>query len=181
MLKGRRVRAIPQDFADALAVEQISLDDLLPHLQTSPLSPSDCQPALRPATPTESQGPSLSAVLGPELSGSSDRSQHPFIPANFPSFPSKHSYRFTPDVRHTESDPRRVRERATEEARLGEEALRRLMSAARGDGKERDSAMGSGRSSTKRKMLDDLWLETMQEIAKEEGKEGHSASPATEW
>lgn len=176
MLASRRVTAIPQDFASVLAREGISLIDLLPCLRNPIAPPSLCQQSLRPPSPSnQHEESSLSPILGPELNGDSERTRFSFIPAPFPSFPSKHTYKSTLDVKTVERDLRRVRERATEEARLGEEALRRLMmSAGRGKGiRKRKRGAGSPREK-----MEDLWRQTMEAIAKEEGKE---MPPSLEW
>lgn len=67
--------------------------------------------------------------LGPLLNGPPDKQAKAFVPKHFPNFPSKHTYKATAEFPDRESDPRKVRERATEEGRLGEEALRRLVGA----------------------------------------------------
>jgi transcription initiation factor TFIID subunit 8 len=63
------------------------------------------------------------------LNGPPNEQAKAFVPKHFPDFPSKHTYRSTAEFPDRESDPRRVRERATEEGRMGEEALRRLVGA----------------------------------------------------
>jgi hypothetical protein len=66
-------------------------------------------------------------LLGNELSGAVDKLTKPFIPKKFPAFPSKHTYKATEVMPERETDPRKIREKATEAARHGEEALRRLV------------------------------------------------------
>ena len=166
MLSCRRASPIPQDFEAALARERIHVVDLLPHLHT-PVPPSLAQPTLPRPPPTEPPAPSLSPVLGPILSGSSERVHRRFVPKNFPPFPSKHSYQFTADVPETDRDPRRVRERATEEGRLGEEALRGLMNGNKEDQAGEIGVTDGRRGVSQRRRLEDLWLETMEEVAKE--------------
>ncbi|KAL9607712.1 MAG: hypothetical protein Q9204_009301, partial [Flavoplaca sp. TL-2023a] len=59
-----------------------------------------------------------------------------------------------------EEDPRKIRERAAEEGRLAEEALRRLISAKSSD---RPPSLRDGRRGKSiREQRDDLWKETMQ-------------------
>jgi hypothetical protein len=64
------------------------------------------------------------------LSGEDDRATRSYIPKNFPDFPSKHTYSATAVFTERESDTRKIRERATEDGRYGEEALRKLARAA---------------------------------------------------
>lgn len=69
---------------------------------------------------------STESLLGGELSGEADKKTKAFIPAKFPSFPSKHTYKWTEKPSTRETDPRKIREEAAKSARQGEEALRRL-------------------------------------------------------
>ncbi|KAL8988239.1 MAG: hypothetical protein Q9169_008588, partial [Polycauliona sp. 2 TL-2023] len=59
-----------------------------------------------------------------------------------------------------EEDPRKIRERAAEEGRLAEEALRRLISAKSSD--RPPTLRGGRRGKSMREQRDDLWKETMQ-------------------
>ncbi|EFR03569.1 bromodomain associated domain-containing protein [Nannizzia gypsea CBS 118893] len=148
MTSSRRVQPIPQDFEHALRYHSIRVDSLRPHLsafqrttQASPATPSS-KPSLLTPPPEEGADddeddkpiPTRNyAFLGPELnSGDSDPKKISYIPKNFPSFPSKHTYQETPVfATKRETNPEKIRERATEEGRLGEEALRKLTRAAR--------------------------------------------------
>ncbi|KAI5282686.1 hypothetical protein KEM52_003610, partial [Ascosphaera acerosa] len=146
MHASRRTTPIPPDFEHALAANQLSPDLLQPY--TVPLSPSS-RPYRRVTPPKEAEedravegeghdDPFTTTVqtyafLGPELSPAAAAAataeppaQPAYIPRHFPAFPSKHTYIATPIVTKRKVDPRWVRERATEEGRLGEEALRRL-------------------------------------------------------
>lgn len=66
-------------------------------------------------------------LLGEELSGEADKLTKPYIPKKFPAFPSKHTYKATDQMPERETDPRKIREKATQAARSGEEALRKLV------------------------------------------------------
>jgi hypothetical protein len=128
----RRIQPIPQDFEYALRRSFISVDDLTPHLKSlRALVPA---PTLLPSPPPEEKDPfddfSGMPVLDPYLSGENDRVRSQYIPPHFPQFPSKHTYRYTPVFTERELDPRKIRERATEDGRHGEEALRKLARAA---------------------------------------------------
>ncbi|KAI9673640.1 MAG: hypothetical protein M1817_002277 [Caeruleum heppii] len=167
MLASRRTQPLPQDFVHALTALNMPSSTLEPYLATL-LSPNLTQPPLRPSTPPSDPHPPLSPILGPTLSGALEKSTAPYVPPHFPDFPSKHTYRATPRFEDRDRDPRRMRERATEEGRLGEEALRRLMSA--GSEAERsagDGAVGAPRRErpSKRRERLDIWAETMAKVA----------------
>lgn len=67
-------------------------------------------------------------MLGAELVDV-HHSAHAYVPAHFPPLPSQHSWKQTPVYTERENDPRKIRERATQEGILAEQALRKLTSA----------------------------------------------------
>ncbi|OBT39937.1 hypothetical protein VE00_09454 [Pseudogymnoascus sp. WSF 3629] len=96
------------------------------------------------------------------LSGAVDKLTKPFIPKKFPAFPSKHTYKATEVMPDRETDPRKIREKATEASRHGEEALRRLV----GVGKVGDQK-GVRKSLLKnpaKKHRHELWDLAMQDL-----------------
>ncbi|KAJ5626263.1 transcriptional regulator family: Bromodomain transcription factor [Penicillium lagena] len=104
-----------------------------PHRRPSPISQititrRTCSSA-PPSPPPEDEGIRKFPFLS-SLSGEDDRATRSYIPKNFPDFPSKHTYSATPVFTERESDTRKIRERATEDGRHGEEALRKLARAA---------------------------------------------------
>ncbi|PYH48627.1 uncharacterized protein BP01DRAFT_371554 [Aspergillus saccharolyticus JOP 1030-1] len=128
MLASRRIQPIPHDFDDALRRHSVSPNDLLPHIPPHPrLEPVS---TLLPSPPPEEDSFKTLPSLGPQLSGDNDRVRSSHIPKHFPAFPSKHTYRHTPVFTEREQDARKIRERATEDGRHGEEALRKLARAA---------------------------------------------------
>ena len=137
------------------------------------------------ANQAEPPSPDVLSFLGPELSGAPEKEQSPYIPSHFPAFPSKHTYKATPEFTEREKDPRAVRERATEEGRLGEEALRRLIGAGKAGDNRRNSLRGKGLGGPRQK-LEQMWLRTMQVVSEQEeqrekGSEvdaGHQAGQA---
>lgn len=167
MLSCRRGRPIPQDFTRALSLHNLTVSSLIPHLQP-PVSPSLSQPRLEIATEGEPLQPTLLPFLGPTLSGAIEKDQSPYIPSHFPAFPSKHTYKATPEFTERENDPRAVRERATEEGRLGEEALRRLIGAGK-SGEDRHSGLSHGKGlAGSQQKRDEIWLKTLMAVSQEE-------------
>ncbi|KAL1961418.1 hypothetical protein VTO42DRAFT_146 [Malbranchea cinnamomea] len=157
MHNGRRTQPLPHDFEFALRTNKLPLDSLRPYLKPSPPTRKTL-PAL-PTPPPEEQASAIdNSFLGDDLSGSLDQKKASHIPSHFPRFPSRHTYQNTEVFTKREADPRKVREQATEEGRLGEEALRKLARAAK-----------DGRMRAKRQMEKRLWgrseenMETMFE------------------
>lgn len=153
MLCSRRLQPIPHDFEHALKRARLSADDLRPYLKTTkPVAPV---PTLLPSPPPEDEVtrklPFLNALKGEE-----GRTSRSYVPKHFPDFPSKHTYSATAVFTERESDPRKVRERAAEDGRHGEEALRKLASAA-----FRDSLTGS---TSKDKKLWGRRMESMESM-----------------
>ena len=132
MASSRRTQPIPHDFEHALQRNDIPLASLRPHLK--PLSSVKPVARLLPEPAPEEPEPRTDLpFLGPELSGTAHRYKSAYIPKHFPNFPSRHTYQETPVFTKRETDPRKIREQATEEGRLGEEALRKLTRAAKDD------------------------------------------------
>lgn len=127
MLSSRRARPIPFDYEYALRRHGLTDRLLRPHLKP-PVPRSQTQLTFEQPEPEVKEVEVLPELLGQELSGVSDKLTKPYIPKQFPAFPSKHTYKATGVIPEREIDPRKVRERATEAARHGEEALRRLVS-----------------------------------------------------
>lgn len=165
MSSSRRVQPLPQDFIHALAHQGIRPSSLLQHLDL-PVSPSITQPSIPPPPPQEPPPPDLEGLLGPELSGVRDKAERPYIPSHFPAFPSKHTWQSTPVFTDRENDPRRIRERATEEGILAEQALRKLMAASK-TGLQKRGGMNN-RQSAQRRKSDRLWAHAMAAIQKDE-------------
>jgi transcription initiation factor TFIID subunit 8 len=161
MASSRRSQPIPQDFAFALWKQKLSLSCLGPHLQ-SPITPLISQQSLPTPPPEDPPDPPLSPILGPDLSGALDKQKAPYIPTHFPSLPSKHTYKATPEFTERERDPRKVRECATEEGRLGEDALRRLLGAASSGGHRASSSLNC--RSSKLKQRNRMWEQTVEAL-----------------
>ncbi|EOD47285.1 putative bromodomain associated protein [Neofusicoccum parvum UCRNP2] len=143
MEHARRTAPTPPDFARALARSGYASSDLEPQLRLR-VPPAVALPPVPDAPPAEEPPPQLEEVLGAELSGKGEKDGRPYIPAHLPSFPSKHTWQSTPVFSSRETDPRKIRERATQEGILAEQALRKLMAANRTGSSRKRAAPGDG-------------------------------------
>lgn len=161
MLTCRRIQTLPQDFLQALHEHQLSLRALLPHADP-PVSPSKSQFSLKIDRKSNPEDKRIRRVE--TFMATSDDEGKSYIPGHFPKLPSQHTYKGTPDKLEREHDPRKIRERATEEGRLGEEALRRLVAAASEHQSRRVSHKGK---KSPQEARDDIWRETMEAVGQD--------------
>ena len=168
MLSCRRAQSIPQDYVHALRSHQLTLRSLLVHLDP-PVSPSQSQVSLdlEPAHVAD-RTIDLPFLTVPST-GIADKRSFSHIPPNFPPLPSVHTYQVTENFIKREQDPKRIRERATEEGRLGEDALRRLMSAG-AETHDENNVPVRHPLLTLRRRRDLLWKHTMEAVAAVDGK-----------
>ncbi|OBT70461.1 hypothetical protein VE03_00010 [Pseudogymnoascus sp. 23342-1-I1] len=161
MLSCRRAQPIPLDYEYALRRHGLTDSLLRPHLKP-PVPRSKTQLVFEVQEPEIQEVQVLPELLGHELSGAVDKLTKPFIPKQFPAFPSKHTYKATEVMPDRETDPRKIREKATEASRHGEEALRRLVGVGKvGDQKGVRKAL---LKSPARKHRHDLWDLAMQDL-----------------
>lgn len=183
MISCRRLQPIPQDFELALKRMHLRCDDLIPHVRPSKPSSTEYIPTLLPSPPPEDEEiiGTLQSLpfLGPSLSGEGDRVRSAYIPQHFPAYPSKHTYRYTPVFTERERDPRKIRERATEDGRHGEEALRKLARAASKD--HQLAAGGRDKKPWGRRMesMDSMFERTVKGLAKKMQKSAEAAMDAS--
>lgn len=161
MRHARRAEPTPLDFSYALSRFDLPILSMEPHLKP-PVSKEKTVIELVMEQEDEQITTSQSTLLGEELSGEPDRQSKPYIPARFPSFPSKHTYKWTEIESARETDPRKIRQEATEAARQGEEALRRLNKVSRA-GKERDIKRAAQKD-PKSKERHELWEQMMKDV-----------------
>ncbi|KAJ6157830.1 hypothetical protein N7470_005422 [Penicillium chermesinum] len=116
----------------------------------------------------------LTALRGEE--SETDRS---YVPKNFPDFPSKHTYSATPVFTERDNDPRKIREQAADDGRHGEEALRRLASAAHRDNPT--NTIGRDKKPWGRKMesMESMFEKTVKGLSKRIQKEQKGPSCST--
>ncbi|KZF18939.1 hypothetical protein L228DRAFT_251468 [Xylona heveae TC161] len=164
MLSCRRAQPIPQDFEHALRKHNILPSFLIAHLDP-PVSTEVSQPNLSVLPPVQQPDILPPTLFGEELDGAVDKSLRSYIPSHFPPFPSKHTYNSTPAFTDREKDARRIRERATEEGRLGEEALRRLVGASKGGAPKTTHDRISSARHKRHKDREDMWRKTLDLLA----------------
>jgi transcription initiation factor TFIID subunit 8 len=161
MLSSRRAKPIPLDYEYALRRHGLTDRLLRPHLKP-PVPRSNTQLTFELQEAEEHDVRVVPELLGKELSGASDKLTKPFIPKKFPAFPSKHTYKATEVVPERETDPRKIREKATEAARHGEEALRRLVGVGKvGDQKGVRKALIK---SPAKRLKHELWDKAMEDL-----------------
>lgn len=126
----RRSDPIATDYEATLRYHNLPLSSLKPHLKNPVskqlLEPNFFDPIIENTTYLQSTPP----VLGDELDGKYEKEERPWIPKHFPSFPSKHTYRYTPAELPAKDTPKK-RAEALADARKAEMALRRINRAAR--------------------------------------------------
>ncbi|KAI5811684.1 transcription factor TFIID complex subunit 8 C-term-domain-containing protein, partial [Peziza echinospora] len=170
----RRTRPTAVDFQQMLTTNFISILSLEDELRRVPSAQPTPLPAPSPQSEeqrqTFEQPDTLRRLLGNELDGGND--QREYIPEYLPPFPSKHTYLETPVFTERPREPRIIREMATEEARLAENALRKILAAAvtgntrakTTNGVLHDETTPNGKLTKaqllKRKNRDDIWEKT---------------------
>lgn len=134
MMIARRTVPIAPDFETAYEVLDLPRpDDQLEPYQSNPR----INPSLLPTPPPEDQFHNNvelpSSFLGPDLSKQNDLKKYTFDVTSLPPLPSAHTYRDSAVFSERETDTRKIRELATEEGKLGEQALRKLAAAVKLD------------------------------------------------
>ncbi|KAM3082656.1 hypothetical protein ACMFMF_002311 [Clarireedia jacksonii] len=169
MLIARRSAPIPYDFEYALHRFSLPLASLEPHLRP-PITTPKLKLEQEEAPPEDTKTKNIVKILGPELDGEEDKKTKSYIPKGFPAFPSKHTYKWTAKEPDRMTDPRKIREEAAKNARMGEEALRRLVKVSKA-GKEKDMKKTANRD-PRSKERHELWERTMRSLAGDKGVNG---------
>ena len=174
MHNNRRTTPTALDFASSLAnmpsshLPQLLLPQLALDVPEDISYPSIPEPEPAPA-PTND----FSKLLEPLI----EHSPPAWVPRHFPQLPPKHAWKETPVFPEREKDSRKLREKATEEGVLAEQALRKLAAAAktsainaekhrnnalRGEGKARDPARSGGRAGVR--VHEDTFAEMLKDV-----------------
>lgn len=166
MLSSRRTQPIPQDFLHALDAHHLTLRSLIPHLDP-PVPPSKSQISLIAEPAHNVEDHKHDQLIANLLNGPSRGSSTSYIPQHFPALPSRHTYKFEEIFTTRETDPQKVRERATEEGRLGEEALRKLVGV-RAESVTIETGQRLSRKPTIREQTRALWKQTMEAVTSDD-------------
>ncbi|KAF1972037.1 hypothetical protein BU23DRAFT_509200, partial [Bimuria novae-zelandiae CBS 107.79] len=172
MASARRTEPLPHDYIYALNCAGITGSGTLePHLDTGDFPPSLLQSTCPPPAAADPPPPELEGMLGPELSGKADKESRKYIPAHFPAFPPKHTWKSTPVYAKREVDPHAIREKAAKEGIEAEKSLRRLMEKK----KEGERVKKARRAQPKRSPVavkrEMLWKTALKEALEEEDAE----------
>lgn len=162
MLSSRRTEVIPQDYLQALHEHHLTLSALMLHLD-SPVPPEKSQPPLACKSVLEDGQSVFFPSFKPVLDAKTNTQSSAYIPRHFPTLPGEHTFRTTWDEVDREKDPRKIRERATEEGRLGEEALRRLVGTG-AQRAEKDGVPTGQNTAHLRQRRKELWKNTMDAL-----------------
>lgn len=128
MQDGRRTKPTALDFASALAqMPNAHTASLLSPQLGLPVPEDVSCPSIPQPGPAPAPAPDFSRLLEPLMA----QEARPYIPKHFPSLPSSHAWEQTPVFPEREKDARKMREKATEEGKLAEKALRKLAAAAK--------------------------------------------------
>ena len=187
MSTNRRTKPTAADFASALA--------LMPNTSTASLLTPQLKlqvpelisyPSIPEPDPPPSPAPDFSALLQPLVNTETPR----YIPSHFPQLPPRHAWMHTPVYAEREKDARRMREKATEEGILAEQALRKLAAAAKsgavkaekrrldvlsGPGRKISNAGSGGRDSGKEakrresEVREEMFAEMMKQVTGDRG------------
>lgn len=118
--------------------------------------------------PLENFEPKQMQLIDRLFGDENSRTSNLHIPQQFPALPSRHTYKSEPVFAQREEDTRKIRERATEEGRLGEKALRKLVGANSEKKTEVDLASHI-RDLSPRARSQAMWMKTMEAVAIEAG------------
>ncbi|KJX98860.1 bromodomain associated domain protein [Zymoseptoria brevis] len=147
MQNGRRTKPTALDFARALASTRPTHTASLlePQLELSIPADISC-PVIPDPDPAPISPPDFFHLLRPLIT---DRPPS-YIPSHFPTLPPQHAWKQTAVFPEREKDARKMREKATEEGMLAENALRRLAAAAKtgamnAERKRHDALSGVGK------------------------------------
>ena len=170
MLLSRRHETLPLDFEYALRNFLLPTASIEAHLKppVAPLRPQEEEAPLPEAGLSKA---SLIKLLGEDLNGENDKRAQAYVPRHFPSFPSKHTYKWTEKDSARETDPRKIREEAAKSAQQAEDALRRLVKISKA-GREKD-VKRMAEKDPKSKLRHELWEKTMESLTT---RKRHTAS-----
>ena len=175
MFASRRTGSTPDDYLQALHIHQLSLRSLLPHLKPPVFASNSQFRIVTEAAQDEEQNHLRLLETFWNAAAESDGAK--FVPNHFPQLPSKHTYKATAILRIREDDPRKIREKAAEEGRLGEEALRKLVGAA--SDSQITGLVQTNKKRSPKEQQEDMWRKTMQSIGVEDDSRNEASIDQT--
>lgn len=128
MHDARRTKPTALDFAVSLS--KMPNAAAASHLQSQlglSIPPSVALPSIADPPPPPPAAPDFSKLLAPLMTPKPPS----YIPKHFPPLPPRHAWQQTDVFPERETDSRKMRERATEEGTMAEQALRKLAAAAK--------------------------------------------------
>ncbi|OAA53025.1 bromodomain associated domain protein [Cordyceps fumosorosea ARSEF 2679] len=158
-IASRREHPIPSDFENMLKRYNLPMSSLTPHLK-NPMSINSAPISIHNNQSHQSFEFKALPLLGSELSGQADKDAKSYIPSTFPDFPSKHTYKFTPQDNAMSRDSQKIREEAALNAQQGEDALRRLVRASKMRNQKEAKALVERDNQGKERFR--LWESTMK-------------------
>lgn len=172
----RRTSPVATDFSAALA--------LMPNTRTASLLKPQLKlgmpkgisyPSIPPPPPALQDPPDLSGLLA-DLT---NVKRPPFVPSHFPGLPPAHAWKATPVYPSRETDARKMREKATAEGLLAEQALRKLASAAKAgalraeeDKRKRGIETGHGKKRGRMEESGEVFGDVLKELGGDGEDEG---------
>lgn len=175
MRSSRRNQPTALDFASAMALLPNASTASLLTPQLKVLLPNEIScPVIEDPDPAPAPAHDFSTLLQPLVTPNVPE----YIPRHFPKLPPQHAWKSTPVFPKREHDARKMRERATEEGILAEQALRKLAAAAKTGAvqmeKRREHTLSgpgrkvetkdSQRASSKLGVDEDLYGDMMREV-----------------